>query len=135
MYHVNDLKALWVRHLVCTILEDPTYLSFTPPPHPLLNPDLSTVLGAKFALDVQEDIVREVETGAAAKAFDLSLPDLGPYNLDFTRSGKHVVVAGRKGHMAVLDWKQARLVTEIQAPPPPPPNGKQRTLHQHPYSI
>lgn len=58
--------------------------------------------------------MREVETGAAAKAFDLSLPQLGPYSLDFTRSGKHVALAGRKGHLAVLDWKQARLVTEIQ---------------------
>lgn len=63
---------------------------------------------------LQEDIVREVETGAAAKAFDLSLPQLGPYSLDFTRSGKHVALAGRKGHLAILDWKQARLVTEIQ---------------------
>lgn len=63
---------------------------------------------------MQEDIVREVETGAAAKVFDLSLPELGPYSMDFTRSGKHVALAGRKGHLAVLDWKQARLVTEIQ---------------------
>lgn len=63
---------------------------------------------------LQEDIVREVESGAAAKVFDLSLPQLGPYSMDFTRSGRHVALAGRKGHLAVLDWKQARLITELQ---------------------
>ena len=65
----------------------------------------------------QEDIVREVETGAAAKVFDLSLSQLGPYSLDFTRSGKHVALAGRKGHIAIMDWKEARLITELQVCP------------------
>jgi U3 small nucleolar RNA-associated protein 7 len=36
----------------------------------------------------QEDIVKHVEVGAANKVFDLSLPDLGPYRLDFTRNGR-----------------------------------------------
>ena len=63
----------------------------------------------------QEDLVREVEVGAAAKAFDLSLPDLGPYNLDFTRSGRYMLLGGRKGHLGILDWQRAHLVTELQA--------------------
>ena len=63
----------------------------------------------------QDDIVREVEVGAAAKAFDLSLPDLGPYNLDFTRSGRYMLLGGRKGHLGIMDWQRAHLVTELQA--------------------
>ena len=36
----------------------------------------------------QEDILKHVEVGAARKAFDLQLPDLGPYRVDFTRNGR-----------------------------------------------
>jgi len=55
-----------------------------------------------------------VEAGAARKAFDLSLPQLGPYGLDFSRSGRHVLLAGRKGHLALMDWQRHRLICEVQ---------------------
>ena len=38
----------------------------------------------------QEDILKHVEVGAARKAFDLQLPDLGPYRVDFTRNGRYM---------------------------------------------
>ncbi|PSC71469.1 WD40 repeat [Micractinium conductrix] len=62
----------------------------------------------------QADIVQAVEVGAARKAFDLSLPQLGPYSLAFTRSGRHMLLAGRKGHLALMDWQRSRLVCEVQ---------------------
>lgn len=43
-----------------------------------------------------------------------SLPDLGPYALDYTRSGRYLLVGGRKGHLAIMDWARAKLVTELQ---------------------
>jgi len=43
----------------------------------------------------QTDIVAAVDVGAARKAFDLRLPDLGPYSVDFTRNGRHVLLGGR----------------------------------------
>ena len=46
--------------------------------------------------------------------FNLSLKDFGPYNLDITRNGKHLLLAGRKGHIAMLDWKNKSLVCEFQ---------------------
>ncbi len=55
-----------------------------------------------------------VEAGAARKAFDLSLPQLGPYTLSFTRSGRHMLLAGRKGHLALMDWQRSRLICEVQ---------------------
>ncbi|KAL4457883.1 hypothetical protein ABPG75_012748 [Micractinium tetrahymenae] len=62
----------------------------------------------------QAEIVDAGEAGAARKAFDLSLPQLGPYSLDFTRSGRHMLLAGRKGHLALMDWQRSRLVCEVQ---------------------
>lgn len=55
-----------------------------------------------------------MEEGAARRAFDLSLPALGPYNLDFSRSGRHLLLAGRKGHLALMDWQRSRLICEVQ---------------------
>jgi U3 small nucleolar RNA-associated protein 7 len=54
------------------------------------------------------------EAGAARRAFDLALPALGPYRLDFSRSGRHLLLGGRRGHLAVLDWARARAVCEVQ---------------------
>ncbi|KAG1679461.1 hypothetical protein FOA52_007753 [Chlamydomonas sp. UWO 241] len=62
----------------------------------------------------QEDIISHVEVGAARKAFDLSLPELGPYSLDFTRNGRYMLLGGTRGHLALMDWSQSRLVTEVQ---------------------
>ena len=62
----------------------------------------------------QEDIIREVEAGAGRKVFDLSLPELGPYRLAFSRSGRHMAFGGRKGHLALLDWQRLDMNCEIQ---------------------
>jgi hypothetical protein len=58
--------------------------------------------------------VQAVDEGAARKAFDLSLPDLGPYSVSFTRSGRWMAIAGDKGHLALMDWSRAHLATEVQ---------------------
>ena len=62
----------------------------------------------------QEDIVREVEVGATRKAFDISLPQLGPYRVDITRNGRHLLLGGRRGHLALLDWQRFHTVCEVQ---------------------
>ncbi|CAM6104989.1 unnamed protein product [Calypogeia fissa] len=62
----------------------------------------------------QQAIVNEVDISSARKAFDLTLPDLGPYTLDYTLNGRYLALAGRKGHLAIMDWKQARLIMELQ---------------------
>ena len=58
--------------------------------------------------------MREAEEGAARKAFDLALPALGPYALDFTRNGRFLLLGGRRGHLALLDWQSAKLLCEVQ---------------------
>ncbi|KAK9810541.1 hypothetical protein WJX72_012424 [[Myrmecia] bisecta] len=62
----------------------------------------------------QEEIVEEVEVGAGRKVFDLKLEELGPYSLDFTRSGRYLLMGGRKGHLAITDWQRAKPVCELQ---------------------
>ena len=48
--------------------------------------------------------------------FDLRLPDFGPYSsLSVTRNGQHVLLGGKKGHLAMLEWKRKNLVMEFQA--------------------
>jgi U3 small nucleolar RNA-associated protein 7 len=49
------------------------------------------------------------------KGFELNLPDFGPYVVDYTRNGRHLLLGGRKGHIAAVDWREGRLLCEIQA--------------------
>ncbi|CAH9082467.1 unnamed protein product [Cuscuta epithymum] len=62
----------------------------------------------------QEAIGREVDISSARNQYDIVLPDLGPYTLDFTPSGRHMALAGRKGHLAIVDMKTLNLVRELQ---------------------
>ncbi|GFR46860.1 hypothetical protein Agub_g8501 [Astrephomene gubernaculifera] len=62
----------------------------------------------------QESVVAAVDSTAAAKAFDLSLPELGPYSLTFSRNGRFMLMGGGKGHLALMDWQRSHLVCEVQ---------------------
>ncbi|PNH04286.1 putative U3 small nucleolar RNA-associated protein 7 [Tetrabaena socialis] len=62
----------------------------------------------------QVDIVGAVDVTAARKAFDLNLPDLGPYSLSFSRNGRFMLMGGRLGHLALMDWQRSHLVCEVQ---------------------
>lgn len=62
----------------------------------------------------QQQIVSAVEQGAARKAFDLQLPDLGPYCAAYTRAGRHMVLGGARGHLAVMEWQRGHLTCEVQ---------------------
>jgi U3 small nucleolar RNA-associated protein 7 len=44
----------------------------------------------------------------------LKLDDFGPYkSLDYTRNGKYMIMASRKGHIAMIEWKKKDLVCEF----------------------
>ena len=53
--------------------------------------------------------------GAAKKVYDLNLPQLGPYNLSFTRNGRHVVLGGRLGHLAVMETQGQAAAVDMGA--------------------
>lgn len=49
----------------------------------------------------------------AREMFDLSLPDLGPYAIDFTKNGRFLLLGGRKGHLALMDTLRMDVQMEV----------------------
>lgn len=62
----------------------------------------------------QRDIAKEVPIETAKKGFELKLDALGPYVCDYTRNGRDLLLAGRKGHVATMDWRDGKLGCELQ---------------------
>ena len=67
-------------------------------------------------LKVTQTYLKEnLPTQVANDIFDLRLSDFGPYSsLSVTKNGKHMLLGGKKGHLAMLDWKRKDLVMEFQ---------------------
>ncbi|KAG8693175.1 Small subunit (SSU) processome component [Ceratobasidium sp. 395] len=40
--------------------------------------------------------------------------DLGPYRVRYSRNGRHMAVAGRKGHVTTFEWQENKIHSEIQ---------------------
>lgn len=62
----------------------------------------------------QSELKESVAVETAKKGFELKLEGLGPYLCDYTRNGKGLLLAGRKGHVATMDWREGRLGCELQ---------------------
>lgn len=61
----------------------------------------------------QEDIADAVNIMSGAKYFSLKLPQFGPYRLDYSKTGRHLLLGGKRGHIACLDWQSKQLMCEI----------------------
>jgi U3 small nucleolar RNA-associated protein 7 len=62
----------------------------------------------------QDELKEGVGIEVAKKGFELKLVELGPYRADYTRNGKKLLLAGRKGHVATMDWREGKLGCELQ---------------------
>lgn len=62
----------------------------------------------------QEEISKDVAVETAKKGFELKLDSLGPYVCDYTRNGRELLLGGRKGHVATMDWRDGKLGCELQ---------------------
>jgi len=60
----------------------------------------------------QPAIVGAVDVQTAKKRFSLTLPD-APYMTSFSSSGKDLLIAGNKGHVAMMDWRMGKVSTEF----------------------
>jgi len=61
----------------------------------------------------QKDIVENLDITSAQKYFELKLDQFGPYKVNYTRNGKHLLIAGQKGHLASIDWMSKNLSCEV----------------------
>jgi U3 small nucleolar RNA-associated protein 7 len=62
----------------------------------------------------QKDLTGMLGEQNAQSVFDLNLKDFGPYkSIDFTSNGKHVLMGSKKGHVAMLNWKNKELICEF----------------------
>ncbi|KAJ6008462.1 hypothetical protein N7540_012438 [Penicillium herquei] len=61
----------------------------------------------------QDEIQESVGIETAKKGFELRLDDFGPYRMDYTRNGRDLLLAGRKGHVATMDWRDGKLGCEL----------------------
>ncbi|KAJ4317010.1 putative U3 small nucleolar RNA-associated protein 7 [Neodidymelliopsis sp. IMI 364377] len=63
----------------------------------------------------QGEIKAAVGTETAKKGFELRLDGLGPYDVcEYSRNGRDLLIAGRKGHVATFDWREGKLGCELQ---------------------
>lgn len=61
----------------------------------------------------QDEIQRDVSLETAKKGFELRLDGLGPYTADYSRNGRELLLAGRKGHVATMEWRDGKLGCEL----------------------
>lgn len=62
----------------------------------------------------QDEILSGVAVETATKRFELKLEDMGPYVFDYSRNGRDLLLGGRKGHIATMDWREGKLGCERQ---------------------
>ncbi|KAL1269200.1 hypothetical protein QQF64_031489, partial [Cirrhinus molitorella] len=61
----------------------------------------------------QDDIADAVDITSGSKYFNLHLSQFGPYRLDYSRTGRHLLVGGKKGHVACINWQSKDLMCEM----------------------
>ncbi|OCK91987.1 BING4CT-domain-containing protein [Cenococcum geophilum 1.58] len=62
----------------------------------------------------QDEIRADVAVETAKNGFELKLEGLGPYDVcEYTRNGRELLIAGRKGHVATMDWRDGKLGCEL----------------------
>ncbi|XP_068585834.1 WD repeat-containing protein 46 [Cebidichthys violaceus] len=61
----------------------------------------------------QEDIADSVDISSGTKYFNLKLSQFGPYRVDYSKTGRQLLLGGRRGHVACIDWQSKQLMCEI----------------------
>ena len=82
----------------------------------LLQPTEAGLMEAEGELDytsrmTQSQIAKAVDLNTACKAYNMTLDRLGPYKISYTADGRRLLLGGKKGHVAVVDWDGSHVGT------------------------
>ena len=61
----------------------------------------------------QRQIAQAVDAQTRRKGYDMKLERFGPYRAAYTSNGRHLLLGGRKGHLALVDWEGCRITREL----------------------
>ena len=61
----------------------------------------------------QRQVAQAVDVQTQRKAYNMTLDRFGPYRACYSTNGRHLLLGGRKGHIAVLDWEEGRIKQEL----------------------
>ncbi|XP_056396384.1 WD repeat-containing protein 46 isoform X2 [Hyla sarda] len=85
--------------------------------HDLLLPEEQGFLegdeGEDTSIITQQDITEAVDITSASKHFNLNLNQFGPYRINYSRNGRHLLLAGQRGHVSSMDWHTKTLGSEM----------------------
>jgi U3 small nucleolar RNA-associated protein 7 len=84
----------------------------------ILHTESSGFLETEDALEdttriTQQELVKSVDLQSQAKHFDLQLKEFGPYGFQYTRNGRFLMLYGKEGHVATMDWLTKKLMCEF----------------------
>ncbi|EGC32553.1 hypothetical protein DICPUDRAFT_81631 [Dictyostelium purpureum] len=60
----------------------------------------------------QHQIAKQVDIQSSGKVFDLNLDPNGPYNFEYSKNGRYLLLAGARGHYSIVDWQRGKKLTE-----------------------
>ncbi|XP_055352442.1 WD repeat-containing protein 46-like [Paramacrobiotus metropolitanus] len=61
----------------------------------------------------QKELSQSVDLQSQSKHFELRLKEFGPYGFQYTRNGRFLMLYGKQGHVATMDWLTKTLACEM----------------------
>ena len=61
----------------------------------------------------QRAIAQAADQQTQRKAYDMKLDRFGPYRATYTANGRHLLLGGHKGHIALVDWEGCKITREL----------------------